>query len=184
MITYHDLFESVRKEKYADNLQLLSSNFIQELSDYLHDRKEQSMQEDGLFADSAAKNKKQLENSLALFKELILRRKKKILHLVFVAAETGIMKRDSENMLAFEKEMFEKLVKVMEEGDKNLSSSMNGRKSEEDKHKMVLFTQNIEQFVDMDGKSMGPFKIGELANLNKDVSQILVSSGKASFVDE
>ena len=55
---------------------------------------------------------------MAIFKELVLRRKKKLLNLVFVAAETGIMKRDYENMLQFEKEIFDRLIKAFEEGDR------------------------------------------------------------------
>ena len=39
-----------------------------------------------------------------LFKELMLRRRKKILNLVLIAAETGISKQDFNNMLSLEKE--------------------------------------------------------------------------------
>jgi len=68
------------------------------MSDYLSDKKQESSSDDDLFGDNVAKSKKQLENSVALFKELIRMRKKKLLNLVFVATETGIMKRDYENM--------------------------------------------------------------------------------------
>jgi len=184
MLTYQELYEIVRKEKYTELLQKLPDNFLKELGEYLQDRKEQNMQDDGLFSDSSSKNKKQLENSLSLFKELILKRKKKLLNLVFVAAETGIMKRDYENMLFFEKEMFEKFIGSLEEGDRNLAEFMKGRKAEEEKYKLVIFNQEIEQFVDMSGNTLGPFKTGELVNLDKEVSQILVSSGKAAYVDD
>jgi len=183
MLTYHDLYEIVRKEKYSELLQKLPDSFLLDIGEYLKDRREQSMQEEGLFAESGAKNKKQLENSVALLKELILRRKKKLLNLVFVAAETGIMKRDYENMLFFEKEMFEKFVKALEEADKDLAGFMKGKKAEEEKNRMIIFNQEIEQFVDMSGKVLGPYKSGELANLDKDVSQILVTGGKAEYID-
>ena len=49
---------------------------------------------------------------------------------------------------------------------------------------MVIFTQDVEQFVDMNGKALGPFASGELANLNVEVAGIFVSGGKAGFVDE
>jgi len=115
-----------------------------------------------------------------------LRRKKKLLNLVFVAAETGIMKRDYENMMPFERDVFDKIVKAFEEGDKSLARVMNGKKEgeEADKMKLILFNQNIEQFVDMSGNVIGPFVSGELANLEGQVSEILVSGGKASFIDE
>ena len=93
---YNDLYELLRKEKYSENLQQLPKNFILEVSVFLNGLKSDSTKEDDLFTDSALKSKKQLENSIAIFKEMILRRKKKLLNLVFVAAETGIMKRDYE----------------------------------------------------------------------------------------
>ncbi|MEK6928988.1 MAG: hypothetical protein AABW65_03475 [Nanoarchaeota archaeon] len=186
MLSYNDLYEILRKEKYSETLQQLPKNFVKEVSDYLSEKKDHSVKEDNLFADSVAKSKKQLENSIALFKELILRRKRKLLNLVFVAAETGIMKRDYENMLSFEKQAFEKLVAAFGEGDRELLRIMNGEKeiAEKDRNKMILFVQNVEQFVDMSGNIIGPFNSGQLVNLDSEVAKILVTGGKASFVDE
>jgi DNA replication initiation complex subunit (GINS family) len=185
MLTYNDLYEILRKEKFSEGLQTLPKNFLEDTSEYLSDKKEQSAKEGDLFADSIAKSKKQLENSIAIFKELMLRRKKKLLNLVFVAAETGIMKRDYENMLPFERELFEKMVKAFEDSDKQLSSVFSSKKSDEaKKHRMIIFNQDVEQFVDLSGNLAGPFAGGELANLENSVAEILVSSGKANFVDE
>lgn len=184
MISYNDIYEILRKEKYSENLQLLPKGFVEEVAEYLSDKRDQLMQENDMFEDSVLKSKKQLENSVTLFKELILRRKKKLLNLVFVAAETGIMKRDYDNMMAFEKDVFEKLVKAFEEGDKDLAKLVSGKKVESNKNKMILFTQNVDQFVDMSGNVVGPFISGSLANLESEVSDILVSAGKAQLVDQ
>jgi len=182
---YNELYEVLRKEKYVENLQQLPKGFVDEVSNFLNDLKEQTLKEGDLFNDSAFKVKKQFENSISIFKELILRRKKKLLSLVFVAAETGIMKRDYENMLFFEKEIFDKLVKAFEEGDMELSKLMAGRKETQiDINKLIMFSQDVEQFVDMNGEIIGPFVSGQLANLKSEVSEILVSGGKARFVDE
>ncbi|MBX4196428.1 hypothetical protein KW805_02480 [Candidatus Pacearchaeota archaeon] len=185
MLTYTDMYELLRKEKYSETLQVLPKAFVSDFSEYLVTIREESSHEDTLFLDNIAKSKKQLENCVAMFRELIRLRKKKILTLVFVATETGMMKRDYENMLDFEKSTFDKLVKAYEEGDKELTRVLNGRQQDhEEKHKVILFKEDTENFVDMTGNVVGPFKAGELANLESDVSQILVSSGKASFVDE
>ncbi len=184
MLTYEEIYDIVRKEKYSEQLQVLPKNFISEVSNLLQEKKAEASKESDLFADNIAKSKKQLENTIALFKELILRRKKKLLTLVFVAAETGIMKRDFENMLEFERETFEKLVKAVEEGDKELARLLNGLKKEHELKRMIMFNQDVEQFVDMMGNIIGPFVAGELANLDSKVSEILVSGGKAGFVDE
>lgn len=185
MISYSDLYELLRKEKYSEALQPLPKLFIAEVSEFLKDKKSQSSKDDDLFSDAQFKSKKQFENSLSIFKELLRIRKKKLLNLVFVATETGMMKRDYENMLLIEKDMFDKLIKAMEEGDKELTKSLSGEKEQKkSRNKMVLFSQDVEQFVDMTGNSIGPFLSGQLANLDSDISDILVSSGKARFVDE
>ncbi len=185
MLTYNDLYELLRKEKFNETLQALPKNFFVDVSEYLNEKREQSAMESNLFVDSVAKTKKQLENSVAIFKELMLRRKKKLLNLVFVAAETGIMKRDYENMLSLERNLFEKMVKSFEESEKELSAVFIQRKVEDaKKYRMIIFNQDVEQFVDLLGNVAGPFASGELANLEKDVAEILVAGGKASFVDE
>ena len=116
-----------------------------------------------------------------------MRRKKKLLNLVFVASETGIMKRDYEYMMPFERKIFDILTKTFEEGDRELARLLHGDKQlgkAEQKQNMVIFIQNTEQFVDMSGNVVGPFNVGELAHLDFEVSSLLVSSGKARYVDE
>lgn len=184
MIEYNELYEILRKEKYSEALQPLPKNFIEEFSIYLKSNSALSPKEDNLFSNSIAHSKKQLENAIALFKELILKRKKKILNLVFVATETGIMKRDYENMLSIEKTVFEKLVKSFEEGDKELSKILSGQQGKEEKHRMILFREDIDQFIDHNGGTIGPFRSGELANLEAEIAKILVAGEKADFVEE
>ena len=187
MIAYNDLYETLRKEKYSEPLQSLPKGFVEDFSQYLQDmqKQDENTGEGDLFADSVMRAKKQLENAIALFKELMLRRKKKLLNLVFIAAETGIMKRDYENMLNHERVVFDDLVKSFEEGDKKVQIILNGKKDKvEVKQRMVMFNQDVEKFVDMDGKVIGPFASGELANLGLEVAKILVEGGKAGYVDE
>lgn len=185
MLNYNDLYELLRKEKYAENLQPLDKSFLIDFTAYLKKLREESSVESDLFSDAVSQSKKQLENSIALFKGLILRRKKKLLNLVFVAAETGIMKRDYENMFDFERKIFDNLVKAFEDGDKDLSLVLNGKRhGDGEQQRLILFHEDTEQFVDMDGNLIGPFKKGDLAHLHAKVGEVLVSGGKASFVDE
>lgn len=184
MIGYSDLYELARKEKYSEALQPLPKNFIEDFSDFVKSSIDTTKSEVGFLADAAMKTNKQLENSLSIFKELVLRRKRKILTLVFVATETGLMKKDYENMLAFEKEMFDKMVRTFEEGDKKLEQILKGSTSKEEKSKMILFREDVDLFMDQNGKEIGPFKKGDLSNLDFEVAQILVSGEKATFVDE
>jgi len=104
MITYNEIYEALRKERYSEQLQPLPKSFIKEVSDYFKEKKIISEKSGDIFSDAISKTKKQFENAVSLFKELMLRRKKKLLNLSFVATETGISKRDYENMLSFEKD--------------------------------------------------------------------------------
>ena len=50
--------------------------------------------------------------------------------------------------------------------------------------KMVMINEGLDQFVSMDGSLIGPFSLGEVVNMDSKVAEILVSSGKASYIDE
>src|SRR3989344_502072 len=164
MITYNELYEILRKEKYSDVLQPIPRNFLSEFSEYIKENTFDYTKSDEV--DILSKSKKQFENSLSLFRELILKRKKKILNLIFVATETGIMKRDYENMLDVEKEAFEKMVRAFEECDKELSKMLHNKENKKEANKMILFKQSVDQFIDSSGSPIGPYKQGELVNMD------------------
>jgi len=184
MITYNDIYEAARKERYSDQLQPLAKRFVLEVSSYLKDKKQLALKEDDDFSDMIAKTKKQLENANTLFKELILRRRKKILRLVLVASEVGISKQDFENMLDFEKTLFEDFMKCVEVSDKKLNEQLRGKIQDDEKNGLILFLKDVEELVDGTGKRIGPFEKGQMANLPKEISKILVDDDKAEFVGE
>jgi len=183
MITYNDIYEASRKERYSEQLQKLPRNFIEEVAEYLKDKKQIASKEEDDFSDVVIKIKKQLENAVTLFKELILRRRKKILSLVLIAAETGINKQDFENMLPIEKDFFEELMKNIDISDKRLSEILNGKK-ESEKNELVLFINPVEEFMGLEGEKIGPFEKGQIANLPKEITKILVDDGKVEIIVE
>lgn len=184
MITYNDIYEAARKERYSENLQTLSKDFIESVSAYLRDKKEMAAKQDDSFSDIIMKTKKQLENAITLFKELMIRRRKKILNLVLIASETGISKQDFDNMLSFEKELFEDLMKCVESADKRLDKSLNGSEEIKNTNELVLFKEHVDEFVSFNGEKMGPFDEGQMANIPKDISKILIDDGRAEVVGE
>ncbi|MBI5148476.1 hypothetical protein HZA33_02235, partial [Candidatus Pacearchaeota archaeon] len=72
MLTYKDIYESLRKEKYAEQLQPLNASFLREFAEYSKEKKEIYSKESDIFSDTIAKTKKQYENAIALMKELML----------------------------------------------------------------------------------------------------------------
>ncbi len=184
MITYSDLYEAARKERYSEQLQPLPKNFIQEVAEYLKEKKQLSLKEDDIFSDMIAKTKKQLENAVTLFRELMIRRRKKILDLVLIAAETGISKQDFDNMLSFEKSLFEELIKNIENSEKKINEILDGKSAEELKNQLVIFKTDVEEFLDMEGEKIGPFKKDQVANIPKEIAKILTEDGKAEVLEK
>jgi DNA replication initiation complex subunit (GINS family) len=180
MITYNDIYEASRKERYSEQLQPLSEEFLKDVEEYLKDKKALASKEDGSFADVIAKTKKQIENAITLFRELMIRRRKKILDLVLIATETGISKQDFQNMLDFEKNLFEKLMENIENSDKTLLNIIDD-KNGENEH-IVRFLSDIDEFMGFDGNKVGPFKKDETANLPKAIANILIEDGKAEKI--
>ena len=182
MITYNEIYEAARKERYSEKLQSLPKKFISQVSSYLQEKKDISAKENDTFSEIVVKTKKQLENAITLFKELMLRRRKKILSLVLIAAETGISKQDFNNMLPLEKDLFEELMKCIDSTDKKMNEILNGKKEETMKNDLIIFKKDIEEIMGLDGNLLGPFREGQIANIPKEVAKILIDDNKAEHI--
>ena len=183
MITYNDIDEARRKEKVAKELQKLPESFIEEVSAYLKEKKDFSSKNIENFSEDGIRAKKQFENARTLFKELILRRREKILDLLFIATETGVSKRDFENMLDFEKKMFDEMIKCIEstESQVNALLNVNGKNGSNGKQP-VVFIEDMSEFIDLDGNLIGPFKKGDKTELSREIAKILIEDRKVDLV--
>jgi len=185
MITYKDIYEAAKKERYSEKLQPIPKNFVKEVSKYLKDKKAAASKEDDVFSDILLKTKKQLENAVTLFQELLRRRRKKILNLVLIASETGISKLDFNNMLLVEKNLFEEIMKNMESSDKKLNEMLNSGKDEETQDNMlVVFLEDVNEFNSPEGEKYGPYSVGDFSNLPKAVAQIFLSDKVAESMEK
>ncbi len=183
MITYKDIYDASKKERYSESLQPIPKTFVKDVAKYLKEKKESALKSEDVFSDVLLKTKKQLENATTLFQELLRRRRKKILNLVLIASETGISKQDFNNMLLIEKDLFEKLVHAIEQSDKELNGFLNGNKNgEEIKNEMVVFLEDVEEFVGLKGEKMGPYSSGQVANIGKEIAKILIGDEKAEAI--
>ncbi len=185
MITYRDIYEAAKKERYSENLQPISKSFIRDMGDYLKEKRKAASREDVVFSDSLLKTKKQLENAITLFQELMRHRRKKILKLVLIASVTGVSKQDFDNMLLVEKSLFEEMVECVEGADRRLNEILNGKKEKgEVVNIMIMFLDSIEEFVAPDGEKYGPYSSGDFANVPKEVADIFIGEGKAEVMDK
>ena len=185
MITYKDIYEAAKKERYSESLQPISKNFVKEVSSYLNEKQVAASKEGDVFSDVLVKTKKQLENAVTLFQELLRRRRKKILNLVLIASETGISKQDFNNMLLVEKNLFEEMIKCIEVSDKKLNEMLHSEKSEEESENMlIVFLENVNEFNSPTGEKYGPFATGDFSNLPKEIAQIFISDGVAESLEK
>jgi DNA replication initiation complex subunit (GINS family) len=184
MITYQDIYDLLRKEKYSEELQPLPKSFFKDVAAYINDKKEIITKEHDIFSEAIIKTKKQLDNTIELIKEIVLRRKKKILNLAFIASETGISKKDFDNMLPHEKELFQIVAQQLEKAGKDINNSLNGTEAKEFKNRLIKFKANVNSFIDANDNILGPFKEGEIANLPAEIVQILIQEGKAEAINE
>lgn len=162
----------------------MPKNFIEDVVSYFQEKKAIAEKSGDVFSDAIIKTKKQFENAISIFKELMLRRRKKLLNLAFIAAETGISKRDFENMLDFEKAVFDKIVLGIEEAEKSVTEFLNGSQKKEIKNKIVVFKNDTGEFMGLDGEKLGPYGKGEVANLPLEIAKILADGGNVEFVEE
>ena len=185
MITYKDIYEAAKKERYSENLQPIPKSFVKDVAKYMKEKKDAASKEEDVFSDVLMKTKKQLENAITLFQELLRRRRKKILHLVLIASETGISKQDFDNMLLMEKSLFEDLMQCIERSDKKLNESLNGGEEEvSQKNDLVVFLEDVEEFVAPSGEKFGPFESGQFANLPKEIASIFVNDKRAESMEK
>jgi len=97
------------------------------------------------------------------------------------------MKKDFEDMIYFEKDLFEVLVEKMSSADGELNKLMigNGKKiksSKKSSGKNVKLLDRVEEFVGLNGDAVGPFEKDAVAELDSQVAEILIESGKAEEV--
>jgi hypothetical protein len=184
MLSFSDIYEAMRKEKYSENLQILSRTFLADVSEYFRGKREFLNREDDLFSDLAIREKKKLENAMSSFRDLLRIRKKKILNLAFVASQVGISKKDFENLLGFEKDLFEELVKALERAEKNQTGEMNGGgKDIECAHRLVRFLEDVPEFLNVEEQAVGPFAKGEVANLECEIVTMLEGEKKIEVIN-
>ena len=185
MITYSELYEILRKEKYNEQLQGLPKNFFKEVAEYFSDKKKITEKNDEVFSDAITKTKKQFENAISVLKEIITRRQRKIINLALIAAKSGISKRDAENMAEDEQKLFELILKELEGEEKRIDGLISGNYGGKDlKNQLVRFKQDTAEFLDMNENKLGPFKQGDIANIPKEIANILINSGNAEKMEE
>lgn len=187
MVTYPEIFEILRKEKYSDKIQDVGKNFLDNVALYLKEKKallERERQEQPeFFNETLERTKKQLENAKSMLSELFMLRERKIVNLALIASKTGISKTDLKTMLGNEKELFESVLENIKKSEEELIAIIEGIKKIEDENILVKFREEIPKFVGLGGEEVGPFKEKDIANLPKKIAEALIKNKKVEVVE-
>ena len=88
-------------------------------------------------------------------------------------------------MLTIEKELFEGLMSCMDSSEKKLNELLNGIRGEVTRNNdLVIFIEDVDEFLGADEDKMGPYKKGDIANLPKEIAKILSDGKKVEILDK
>ena len=123
IITYETVYETLRKEKFKNDLQQLEETFFNDVVKYLEERKKSllsSESKDSIFAsENIIKTKKQIENIQKIISELYERRETKLIQLALTASRTNYP-QDSSSMTFEEKKLYFDLVNKLNNYRENI----------------------------------------------------------------
>lgn len=194
VITYETIYETLRKEKYNQELQKLSKTFFQDIINLLKQKEAllKSQEKKGIFPKEIEKNKKQIENIKKLLKEIYERRENKILKLALLSSRSN-KKEDLSNLLPEEKMLFydfkTKIIEYKENILNNILSQKTPKlkpkdiKTEKPKFtKLIRFIKSVPRFIGNDLHIYGPFESEDLASLPSEVADTLIKRKRAQEI--
>lgn len=211
-LTYELLFDMLRNEKNREELQAIDKSFFADIVDYIQDKERlvRDNSDNQLFSGlEREKAMKQLDNAKKLVKELYERREKKVLNLAMISSRTGGL-LDKSSMLPEEQRLFEMLSKMLEEFRNDILYKVMGGGLPELRERavslaacppaaipdrvspvssqsakdtvLVRFTHAVPKFIGKELEIYGPFESDDMANLPRQIADILVAKGRAELM--
>ena len=195
LITHETLYELLRREKSRDEIQKLDDNFYGDVLTYIKDKKailDSQKSKDNIFSSQEVqKTKKQMDNVYGILKDLYERRESKIINLAL--ASSRVDGKGSENLLDVEKIFHDKVKEIMNFQRRGvLDNLLNGRipdvsepkgiKSDIENKILVRFISPVPKFKGENGFIYGPFEEHDVANLPKELGDLLLKKGRAQMI--
>ena len=166
-ITFEFIRKIQREEQKIAKLTKLPEDFYSSLSTYLEQKK--SLKED-------RKNALEIKNIEILLEDIFNRRERKILNFAIIAARTGI---PPENLSEDERTFFDLIVAAVKKRRDERLKNILGEKKEE-LIRMIVFNEDVSEFVGIDEKTYGPFKKGDTTKLPEENIKLLIEKGIAN----
>lgn len=196
IITYENLYEILRREKYRTELQKIDETFYQDVVKYLQEKTailESQSKKDNIFASTELeKTQTQLKNVLKILKELYEKRENKILQFALFCSRSKNA-QDTSTMLPEEYALYSQIKETLDNyRDGILINLLQNKmpsvqleqpkalKGEEKTDSLsIQILKDIPEFVGPDLSVYGPFKIGEKQQIPKIIAQMLIDTEQA-----
>lgn len=161
-----------REEQISATLTKLPEKFYEKVGEYLRRKKAlQAKRED-------RKTFIEIRNIERLVEDIFNRRERKILNQALITARTNI---PPENLTEEEKEFFEKIVSFLKSRREMVLNRMI-KVTPKEEAQLLVFKEDVPEFVGTDMKTYGPFKKGDVAKLPEENARLLIESGKAEIM--
>jgi hypothetical protein len=197
IITYENLYEILRREKYRTELQKVEDTFFRDVVKYLKEKKailDSQAKKDSIFASTELeKTQTQLRNVQKILKELYEKRENKIIQFALFSSRS-VNPPDTSNMLPEELALFHSLKSTLDEHRGSILMNILQSKMPDLDIKEVIKEQKplktedktntinvsvlgeIPEFVGPDMEVYGPFKKDEKLSLPENIANFLIQS--------
>jgi DNA replication initiation complex subunit (GINS family) len=196
LITYETLYELLRREKTRDEIQKLDDNFYNNVLNYIKDKQailESQKNKDNIFSSQEVqKTKKQLNEINRILRDLYEKRESKVINLALASSRVDA-KGDYNNLLSIEKEFYKHIVEIMSSYRSGvLNNLLKGKfpaisepktiKSDVQNKTLVRFISAVPKFKGENGFVYGPFEEQDVANLPKEIEDLLLKSSRVEKI--
>jgi DNA replication factor GINS len=166
-ITFDLIRKIQREEQRIPKLTKLPDSFYQNVQSYFEQKRKISSEKKGVL---------EVKNIERLVEDVFNRRERKILNQAVISTRTGIM---PENLTDEEKEFFNQISETLKNRrNKHLNKLFSKETvTEEEMEKLLIFKEDVPEFIGSDMKTYGPFKKGDIAKLPDANMNVLIERG-------
>ena len=164
-ITFELIRKIQREEQILPKLSRLPENFFGAVASYLEYKRRLAMRDD-------RKDMLEIKNVERLVEDIINRRERKILNAAIISARTKIV---PENLIEEEKIFYNSVHALVKNRREDILKRFSAEKVEETN--MIVFKEDVSEFIGSDMKTYGPFKKGDTILLPRENVRVLMEKG-------
>lgn len=165
IITFEQIRKVQREEQRMPKLTRLPESFFSAVATYLEHKQQ-------IISGDDRKGYLEIKNIERLVEDIVNRRERKIINAAIITARTKI---PPENLTQEEKLFYNSLVTLIKGRREGILQPMTSAKKEE--HNLIVFKEDVPEFVGSDLKTYGPYKKGETAKLPEENVRLLMEKG-------